>query len=145
MVDIAQLVSASDCGSEGRGFESHYPPHKNPEAFASGIFYGVDNGIRRERPDRREGKKHAGGERSERCLRQMKRGERVAAVDRCQGASPPKADVGHRNRGRLCRLFQIICEANTTIFHFTFSILHWAAGTARRKAPSDEGAGTAKL
>ncbi len=28
MVDIAQLVSASDCGSEGRGFESHYPPHK---------------------------------------------------------------------------------------------------------------------
>ena len=23
---IAQLVSASDCGSEGRGFESHYPP-----------------------------------------------------------------------------------------------------------------------
>ena len=29
MVDIAQLVSASDCGSEGRGFESHYPPHKN--------------------------------------------------------------------------------------------------------------------
>ena len=47
MVDIAQLVSASDCGSEGRGFESHYPPHKNPEAFASGIFYGVDNGIRK--------------------------------------------------------------------------------------------------
>ena len=30
MVDIAQLVSASDCGSEGRGFESHYPPHKVP-------------------------------------------------------------------------------------------------------------------
>ena len=28
MVDIAQLVSASDCGSEGRGIESHYPPHK---------------------------------------------------------------------------------------------------------------------
>ena len=26
MVGIAQLVSASDCGSEGRGFESHYPP-----------------------------------------------------------------------------------------------------------------------
>ena len=23
------MVSASDCGSEGRGFESHYPPHKN--------------------------------------------------------------------------------------------------------------------
>ncbi len=28
MVGIAQLVRASDCGSEGRGFESHYPPKK---------------------------------------------------------------------------------------------------------------------
>ena len=35
---------------------------------------------------------------SERRRRRMKRSERVAAVDRCQGASPPKADVGHRNR-----------------------------------------------
>ena len=26
MVGIAQLVSAPDCGSGGRGFESHYPP-----------------------------------------------------------------------------------------------------------------------
>lgn len=24
---MAQLVSAPDCGSGGRGFESHYPPH----------------------------------------------------------------------------------------------------------------------
>ena len=28
MVDVAQLVSASDCGSEGRGFDSHHPPQK---------------------------------------------------------------------------------------------------------------------
>jgi hypothetical protein len=28
MVDIAQLVRASDCGSEGRGFDSHYSPKK---------------------------------------------------------------------------------------------------------------------
>ena len=27
MVGIAQLVSAPDCGSGGRGFESLYPPH----------------------------------------------------------------------------------------------------------------------
>ena len=27
MVDVAQLVRASDCGSEGRGFESLHPPH----------------------------------------------------------------------------------------------------------------------
>lgn len=26
MVSIAQPVRASDCGSEGRGFESHYSP-----------------------------------------------------------------------------------------------------------------------
>ena len=26
MVGIAQLVRAPDCGSGGRGFESHYPP-----------------------------------------------------------------------------------------------------------------------
>ena len=25
-VEVAQLVRASDCGSEGRGFESHLPP-----------------------------------------------------------------------------------------------------------------------
>ena len=31
MVDVAQLVSASDCGSEGRGFDSHHPPHKKQE------------------------------------------------------------------------------------------------------------------
>ncbi len=30
MVDIAQLVRAPDCGSGGRGFESHYPPHEIP-------------------------------------------------------------------------------------------------------------------
>lgn len=29
MVDVAQLVRASDCDSEGRGFESPYPPLKN--------------------------------------------------------------------------------------------------------------------
>ena len=28
MVVVAQLVRASDCGSEGRRFESDLPPHK---------------------------------------------------------------------------------------------------------------------
>jgi hypothetical protein len=28
MVIVAQLVRASDCGSEGRGFESHHSPIK---------------------------------------------------------------------------------------------------------------------
>lgn len=27
MVDVAQLVRVSDCGSEGRGFEPRLPPH----------------------------------------------------------------------------------------------------------------------
>lgn len=34
MVIIAQLVRASDCGSEGRGFESHWSPY----SFASFSF-----------------------------------------------------------------------------------------------------------
>ena len=41
MVDIAQLVSASDCGSEGRGFESHYPPHK--KRTPSWVFFFLWN------------------------------------------------------------------------------------------------------
>ena len=48
MVDIAQLVSASDCGSEGRGFESHYPPHKKDTQ--KGVFFYGDNGIRKSGP-----------------------------------------------------------------------------------------------
>ncbi len=32
MVVVAQLVRASDCGSEGRGFEPHLPPEKEKEA-----------------------------------------------------------------------------------------------------------------
>lgn len=28
MVDVAQLVRVADCGSVGRGFESHLPPQK---------------------------------------------------------------------------------------------------------------------
>ena len=31
MVDVAQLVRVTDCGSEGRGFESHLPPSKVSE------------------------------------------------------------------------------------------------------------------
>ncbi len=30
MVIVAQLVRASDCGSEGRGFETHHSP-KSPD------------------------------------------------------------------------------------------------------------------
>ena len=40
-VVVAQLVRASDCGSEGRGFEPHQPPEKprNPELVeGSGIL-----------------------------------------------------------------------------------------------------------
>ena len=32
MVDVVQLVRASDCGSECRGFESHPPPSKKESA-----------------------------------------------------------------------------------------------------------------
>ncbi len=33
MVDVAQQVRASDCGSEGRGFEPHLPPRKKQSYF----------------------------------------------------------------------------------------------------------------
>ena len=33
MVDVVQLVRASDCGSECRGFEPHRPPKKTLEVF----------------------------------------------------------------------------------------------------------------
>ena len=36
MVDVAQLVRASDCGSESRGFEPHLPPEK---AFFGRLFF----------------------------------------------------------------------------------------------------------
>ncbi len=37
-VVVAQLVRASDCGSEGRGFESHHPPLKKRRNFVSFFF-----------------------------------------------------------------------------------------------------------
>ena len=33
MVDVAQSVRVTDCGSEGRGFESHLPPKKQQKAL----------------------------------------------------------------------------------------------------------------
>ncbi len=42
MVVVAQLVRASDCGSEGRGFESHHPPNKKVPKF-SGLFCFIKN------------------------------------------------------------------------------------------------------
>jgi hypothetical protein len=39
MVAIAQLVRASDCGSEGRGFEPHWLPIKDSEFSGSFIFH----------------------------------------------------------------------------------------------------------
>ncbi len=35
MVDVVQLVRASDCGSECRGFESHPPPLRAEDLFRS--------------------------------------------------------------------------------------------------------------
>ena len=43
MVDVAQLVRASDCGSEGRGFEPHLPPKREVSrlsgCFATAYFF----------------------------------------------------------------------------------------------------------
>ena len=41
LVGVAQLVRASDCGSEGRGFESHHPPQtkRKPNPRFTFSFY----------------------------------------------------------------------------------------------------------
>ena len=41
-VGLAQLVSASGCGPEGRGFESHISPQIIPNADAFGILLFID-------------------------------------------------------------------------------------------------------
>ena len=44
MVVLAQLVRASDCGSEGRGFEPHIPPFNRKAPFL-GAFFCYKNSI----------------------------------------------------------------------------------------------------
>ena len=34
MVDVAQSVRVTDCGSEGRGFESHLPPEQRSKEMS---------------------------------------------------------------------------------------------------------------
>ena len=50
MVDVVQLVRASDCGSECRGFESHLPPRtlkKRKAALLSSFFAFIPAGIKK--------------------------------------------------------------------------------------------------
>ena len=46
MVGIAQLVSAPDCGSGGRGFESLYPPFTNCHYGKLGAMMGYRQAVR---------------------------------------------------------------------------------------------------
>jgi hypothetical protein len=39
MVVVVQSVRTSDCGSEGRGFESHHPPLKNVLKIFRAFFF----------------------------------------------------------------------------------------------------------
>ena len=47
MAGVAQLVRASDCGPEGRGFDSRLPPHYFIGVSPSGKAPDFDSGIRR--------------------------------------------------------------------------------------------------
>ena len=52
MVDVVQLVRASDCGSECRGFESHLPPRtfkKRKAALLSSFFAFIPAGIKKKK------------------------------------------------------------------------------------------------
>jgi hypothetical protein len=44
MEDVAQLVRASDCGSESRGFEPHLPP-QSPAIAGLFCFYNLSLSI----------------------------------------------------------------------------------------------------
>ena len=46
MVDVAQLVNASVCGTEDRGFESHLPPQLNIGLQPSGKASDFDSDMR---------------------------------------------------------------------------------------------------
>ncbi len=41
MVAVVQLVRASDCGSECRGFESHLPPNKKEVLIKGTSFFHI--------------------------------------------------------------------------------------------------------
>ncbi len=41
-VDVAQLVRVPDCGSVGRGFESHLPPVKKETMKIASFFMSVN-------------------------------------------------------------------------------------------------------
>ena len=43
MVDVAQLVRATDCGSVGRGFEPHLPPTENTQDAHPASFFIPEN------------------------------------------------------------------------------------------------------
>ena len=45
MVSIAQLVRASDCGSEGRGFEPHCSPYKRMANWSFSFFVRTNTTI----------------------------------------------------------------------------------------------------
>ena len=43
MVVVAQLVRASDCDSEGRGFEPHHPPFNYPPFGGFFVYHNGNN------------------------------------------------------------------------------------------------------
>lgn len=43
MVGVAQLVRVSDCGSDGRGFESRHPPHFLKQDATANQNFGLHN------------------------------------------------------------------------------------------------------
>ena len=46
MVGVAQLASAPDCGSGGRGFESHHPPSKRAAPYQIDLIQGYRQAVR---------------------------------------------------------------------------------------------------
>ena len=81
-------------------------------------------------------KKHAGGERCERCQRQIQRAERVAAVDKIEDQHKPEDFIGHRNRDVLGKEKEPSRSLTLLCLRYLFSQLGQLS-SCRRKCPVD--------
>ena len=121
MVDMAQLVSASGCGPEGRRFESDYPPQKRSRGQCPRDFLFPAAGVEPMPPPEKEGwkaKKHAVKVRRKADGRGMGRGQRRGGYPAALPNAPKRRVVAARraskpwsegrggsNRRRLSRFF----------------------------------------
>ena len=74
-MDVAQLVRASDCGSEGREFKSRLPPHFEKPAGTRAFFFNAKKTAKLKKVKKslnRKGTEGKEGEENETRMERMK-------------------------------------------------------------------------